>query len=187
MRCRRAPNPKQVLPMLPVLAGIIGRKSTTCNMVVDPCLGSAGGPTWPWRLEEVPPHSCDFDQSESSEISPLNSTMHHSSTTAGLLPVLYLLCSRLSIYRVLLRGGFLPSHLIKWSQKNTGTALHLVVRCTPQIAKSSRSTGQKMMDQRCSPSLLLLVEHSVENRVANRRRVYTSHAVSHIDDMTRKL
>lgn len=35
IRCRRAPKPKQVRPIFPVLAGIRGRKRTTCNMVFD--------------------------------------------------------------------------------------------------------------------------------------------------------
>lgn len=35
IRCRRAPKPKHVRPMFPVLAGIRGRKSTTCSMVAD--------------------------------------------------------------------------------------------------------------------------------------------------------
>lgn len=35
MRWRRAPNPKHVRPMFPVLAGIRGRKSTTCNMGIS--------------------------------------------------------------------------------------------------------------------------------------------------------
>lgn len=32
IRCRRAPKPKHVRPMFPVLAGIRGRKSTTCSI-----------------------------------------------------------------------------------------------------------------------------------------------------------
>lgn len=35
IRCRRAPKPRHVRPMFPVLAGIRGRKSTTCSMVAD--------------------------------------------------------------------------------------------------------------------------------------------------------